>query len=93
MPEMINARYAHCAVILNGNLYVIGGRQYGDDENGLLSATERFNFSEQKWHPSASLMYPRSGGVAIVYESHIYMFGGYTGNNTRNMTIETYSEG
>lgn len=38
MPEMINARYSHCALILNNNLYVLGGRQYGDDEKGLLSA-------------------------------------------------------
>lgn len=45
MPEMINARYAHCALILNSNLYVLGGRQYGDDEKGLLSACQRFDFS------------------------------------------------
>ncbi len=38
MPKMINARYAHCALILNNNFYALGGRQYGDDEKGLLSA-------------------------------------------------------
>ena len=38
MPDMINARYAHTATQLGGCLYVIGGRQYGEDENGLLSA-------------------------------------------------------
>lgn len=37
-PEMINSRYAHCAIQLDKMLYVLGGRQYGTDENGLLSA-------------------------------------------------------
>ena len=37
-PDMINARYAHTAIEVDGYLYAIGGRQYGPDENGLLSA-------------------------------------------------------
>lgn len=29
LPDMVNVRYAHCSTLLNGKLYVIGGRQYG----------------------------------------------------------------
>lgn len=38
MPPMINARYAHCAIQLGSEVYAIGGREYGDDEVGILSA-------------------------------------------------------
>lgn len=29
LPDMANVRYAHCSTMLNGKLYVLGGRQYG----------------------------------------------------------------
>lgn len=38
LPDMANVRYAHCSTILNGKLYVIGGRQYGEEDSALLSA-------------------------------------------------------
>ena len=30
---------------------------------------------------------------AVVYEYHIYLFGGYSGNNSWTRVIETYSDG
>lgn len=38
LPEMTNARYAHCAVEFNSGVFVMGGREYGDDDIGILSA-------------------------------------------------------
>ena len=35
-------------------------------------------------------MYPRSGGGAVLYEGHIYVFGGYTGEKKRSKSIEVY---
>ena len=84
---MINARYGHSTVILGSKLYVMGGRQYGDDENGLLSACETLDFGSKKWNKIPPLRNPRSGGAALIYGEHIYIFGGYTGNNTRSRDI------
>lgn len=36
LPEMITARYAHCAIELNGLMFVIGGRQYGGNDESIL---------------------------------------------------------
>ena len=76
---MKNARYAHCSVLHSNALYICGGREYGDDETGILSACERYDFSSGKWKTIPNMMYPRSGGVSVAYGEHIYVFGGYTG--------------
>lgn len=90
---MINARYAHMTILHDKCLFAIGGRQYGADENGLLSACERFDFSARKWKAIASLQYPRASCGVVSYGSHLYVFGGYSGMNTRTRVIETYSTG
>ena len=41
----------------------------------------------------ASLQYARAAASVIAYGSHLYVFGGYSGNNTRTRVIETYSDG
>ena len=92
-PDMINARYAHCAIKMENGIFVIGGRQYGNDENGLLSACEKYDFGSRKWKAIASLQYPRAAASVVSYGEHLYLFGGYSGNNTRTRVIETYSDG
>jgi hypothetical protein len=93
LPDMINARYAHSVAEMNGNLYVVGGRQYGTDENGLLSACEKYEVANQRWKALPSMQFPRAAGGLLAYGEHLYVFGGYSGNNTRTRAIETYSDG
>lgn len=90
---MINARYAHCAVEHQSAVYVFGGREYGDDEIGILSACEKFIHSENKWKSIPSLQYPRAGASAIIYGEHIYVFGGYTAKYERIRVIQSFHEG
>lgn len=80
---MINARYAHVTIFHENCIYAIGGRQYGPDQNGLLSACQKFDFGIRKWKAIASLQYPRAACGVVSYLSHIYVFGGYSGANTR----------
>jgi hypothetical protein len=93
LPDMINARYAHCAIQLNQTLFVIGDRQYGSDENGLLSACEGFDFGSKKWKAIPSMQFPRAAATVALYGEHIYVFGGYSGSNNRTRAIESYSPG
>ena len=93
MPDMINSRYAHCSIQLNKSLYVIGGRQYGTDENGLLSACEMFDFGSNKWKSIPSMQFPRAAASVTLYGEFIYVFGGYSGNNSRTRAIQSYSSG
>jgi hypothetical protein len=67
LPDMINARYAHVAIQLGQTLFVIGGRQYGTDENGLLSACEGYDFSSRKWKAIPSMQFPRAAATVVVY--------------------------
>jgi hypothetical protein len=90
---MINARYAHCAIQMGQALFVIGGRQYGSDENGLLSACECFDFSSKKWKAVPSMQFPRAAATVVLYGEHIYVLGGYSGNSNRTRAIESYSPG
>ena len=90
---MINARYSHCALENRGDIFVMGGREYGDDEIGILAACEKFIAAEKKWKAIPTLRYPRSGAVAVMYGEHIYVFGGYTGKGERSRVIESYKDG
>ena len=67
LPDMINARYAHCAIQMGQALFVIGGRQYGGDENGLLSACECFDFGSKKWKAIPSMQFPRAAATVVLY--------------------------
>jgi hypothetical protein len=93
LPDMINARYAHSAIMLDQTLFVIGGRQYGTDENGLLSACEAFDLGSKKWKAIPSMQFPRAAATVVVYGEHIYVLGGYSGSNNRTRAIESYSAG
>lgn len=93
LPDMINARYAHSAIIIDQTLFVIGGRQYGTDENGLLSACEAFDFGGKKWKAIPSMQFPRAAATVVLYGDHIYVLGGYSGNSNRTKAIESYSPG
>jgi len=52
-----------------------------------------FDFSAKKWKSIPSLQFARAAASVVVYGEHLYIFGGYSGNNTRTRAIESYSEG
>lgn len=93
LPDMITQRYTHISTFWRGKLYVIGGRDFGDDdEAAILGQCERFNFATHKWQNIAKMNVPRCTGFSFIYKDSIYVCGGLTGNMKRSRTIERYDE-
>lgn len=39
------------------------------------------------------MQYPRAAAAVVTYGDHLYVFGGYSGNNMRTRAIESYAPG
>lgn len=89
--DMIKARYTHTSVYLNGHVYVLGGRYFGNGEEGVIHDCERMNIKTKKWEQIANLNIRRCTAVAASYKNHIYIIGGYRGEG-RCQSIERYDE-
>mgnify|MGYP000863847884 FL=1 len=90
LPDLRYARYSHTSVYLEGCVYVIGGRQYGEKKQGVLRACERYSLSSNLWEPIEDMSTERCATSAVVWESRIYVFGGHDGIGRLN-TIECFS--
>lgn len=93
LPDMWSMRYTHMSTFLRGKLYVIGGRDFGeDDDQSIRKDCERFNFFHHRWEKISRLNIPRCTGFVFVYANTIYTCGGLTGKARRSRTVERYDE-
>jgi N-acetylneuraminic acid mutarotase len=60
------------AVLLNGKIYLIGGR-YGND---MFASVEIYDPANDTWAPGTPMNEPRSAHVALVIDNKIWVFGG-----------------
>lgn len=69
-------------ILKNNFVFVIGGRAYGEDKNGVLKTCEKFNLTTMKWECMADMNTPRCTGMAFMLDKMIYIAGGYSGRKT-----------
>src|SRR6185437_72024 len=55
LKDMYQPRYTHTMSYLGGELYVMGGRYYGKDKEGVLKHVEKYNFMTNEWKVVAEL--------------------------------------
>ncbi|CAK8688248.1 unnamed protein product [Clavelina lepadiformis] len=72
IPPMKTCRYGLTAVVLNNEIYAIGGR----DDSNRLSSVEKYNLDTKNWIDVPSMNEERSGGSACVVGGFIWVFGG-----------------
>lgn len=68
---MNEGRASHCAFLLNGLVYVLGGR---NERGDLLASTEMWDGNDWLYGPNMRIK--REGASAIVIRNCIYVFGG-----------------
>eukprot|EP01065_Artemidia_motanka_P048479 TRINITY_DN7814_c0_g4_i1.p1 TRINITY_DN7814_c0_g4~~TRINITY_DN7814_c0_g4_i1.p1 ORF type:complete len:472 (+),score=104.43 TRINITY_DN7814_c0_g4_i1:78-1493(+) len=88
-PAMRELRGAPAAAELGGCIYVFGGWK-GNIMNGphtALNTAEKFNPADGTWTPIAPMRYARSTPSAVVLYGHIYVLGGYNGDETSNQGV------
>ena len=92
LANMEQPRYTHSMAYSNGEVFVMGGRYYGKDIQGVLHHCEKFDMTTKQWVKIADLNDKRCTASAVAYKNHIYIFGGYHGNG-RLKSIEKYYHG
>lgn len=92
IPDMRKMRYTFALTFHKGFLYVMGGREYGDDKNAIYVDCERYNFEAQDWQYIGSLNIARCTSNTFIVADRLYIAGGYCRNSKRTDTIEVYSE-
>ena len=91
IAPMIQKRYTFPAIELNGFVYALGGRQYGNAELGIYDKCERYDIEKNMWKQIANLNCRRCTSNSTIYNNQIYIFGGYFGSG-RVSEIEKYNE-
>jgi len=81
--DMIEGRSRHCMTFVNNvSMYVLGG--FVDDGKVSLDSIEQYNTLTNKWTKVGQLMHAVCNAACVVYETSIYVFGGY-GQNNKNL--------
>ncbi|XP_076811834.1 kelch-like protein 23 [Clavelina lepadiformis] len=73
IPPMKTCRYGLTAVVLNNEIYAIGGH----DGSNRLSSVEKYNLDTKTWIDVPSMNEERNGGSACVVDGLIWVFGGF----------------
>jgi len=87
---MKQPRYTHFGILYKEKYFVFGGRYYGVDKIGILKHVEFFDLKTWRWKTAAPMLRRRCTGNVICLNEVIFVFGGYTGNKTRDRLVEKY---
>ncbi|XP_043931433.1 kelch-like protein 23 [Protopterus annectens] len=72
---MLNARYYHCSVTLNGCVFALGGYRGG----APTQEAEFYDPLKKKWFPIANMLQGVGNATACILHDIIYVIGGHYG--------------
>ncbi len=82
---LLHSRNYLSAVLLNGNIYAVGG----NNGRTRLNTVERYDIEANQWSAVPSMRYMRSDAAAVVLGGSIFVMGGFDGFNPVD-TVEEY---
>lgn len=88
VTSMLSARSGFGLVVLNKNLYALGGR----DTNDCLNKVERYSPLTNKWYICASMNKKRASVAATALNGFIYAIGGNETITSTNYNIQDSAE-
>lgn len=92
LPNMRRMRYTFPMIFMNNAVYVIGGREYGDDKTAIFCDCEKFNFTKNSWERVPSLNVKRCTANTFSYKGQLYVAGGFLPTSKRSDVIEVLNE-
>lgn len=93
LPDMPVKRYRHAAAVIDGKIYLVGGRNQDESnpENSdeLVKQIDVYDPVENKWSVLMELpdSYALSDNAAVAYDGKLYVMGGY--NKDYGVTFDT----
>ncbi len=87
--DMLTARYALAAAVVDGRIYTIGGVNESGDH---VATVDEYNPVTDTWRSRADMPTPRQNLVAVAVDGRIYAIGGWNGwdENSCFATVEMY---
>ena len=82
-----NARYECVSAVVNGKIYVIGGR---GNRGAYVNTIEEYDTGTYKWVIFDTLLVSRAGSACCMLGNTLYIFGGITGNFVALDSIYSY---
>lgn len=89
-PPMSTTRSEAAVAVLNGDLFVMGGRNVAGTP---LDRVERFDPDGDTWQTGATLRDERYAAAAAVYNGRIVLTGGYDDDGEVSDDVEVYVDG
>jgi N-acetylneuraminic acid mutarotase len=92
-PSLPRPRWAHCACAVGNAIYVLGGLEHHQDEEGTqetVNSVLKFDCRMQTWSEIAPMTEGRDNAGACVLGSDIYIIGGRNGKDDMQATSTTY---
>lgn len=90
--RMKHIRYTFPVVHCNGYVYCLGGREFGGDDDAIMSYTERYCLETSEWEELPKLNIKRCTSNAFVIGGKVYVAGGYHKSKMRTDVIEVFNE-
>jgi len=87
LASMPTPREGLTAVVLDGKIYAIGGKQQGYSS---LNVVEIYDPLINEWFTAPPLMYERAYASSVVFNDKIYLFGGRDGSDLVS-EVEVYN--
>ncbi|MEL7434758.1 MAG: kelch repeat-containing protein [Chloroflexota bacterium] len=80
-PDMPTARNSHAAAVIDGKMYIVGGRQFTEQANGEyasvnVASLEVYDPEAESWETLAPLPQAAGGITAAAVDGKLYVFGG-----------------
>ncbi|MEO0377477.1 MAG: kelch repeat-containing protein [Cyanobacteria bacterium P01_A01_bin.17] len=80
-PDAPTARNSHAAAVIDGKMYVVGGRQFTEQENGEyanvnVASLEVYDPETENWDTLAPLPQASGAIAAAAVDGKLYVFGG-----------------
>lgn len=82
-PSLNDKRIGATAAVINGRIYVIGGR----DGSNYLNTVESWKPIDNKWRYETPINYKRSSDSAVSVNNTIFVTGGLSINNSNNTIV------
>jgi N-acetylneuraminic acid mutarotase len=92
-PSLPRPRFGHCVCATVNAIYVLGGIEQDEEEEGIITVNNvlKFDCQMQTWSEVAPMPEERDRAAACVVDGDIYTFGGKTDDDKRTSTTYRFS--